>query len=270
MSRFNLPVTIVAGYLGSGKTSYINERLKQAGGLRYAVLVNDFGELNIDAELIESTTAKKISLTNGCVCCSIANDVSEVMEEIDAMADSIDWVLFEASGVADPERLQSIVMNQPGFNLQDLITLIDVSRIRMLAKDKYVGQHIIKQIVTAKNIVLSKVDLVSPEALQEIEIWLQKQILSTTKVELPQFFTHTVSSKQLVTFSQLESWIKTLPATVVRVKGFVSLRDQRGNRMLVQCVEKEWRLDVSGQWDGTNRLVLISTTPLLSAELELC
>ena len=73
--RFDLPVTLITGYLGSGKTTFINQRLLNADGVRYAVLVNDFGELNIDAELIKTSTERTISMINGCVCCSLAADM---------------------------------------------------------------------------------------------------------------------------------------------------------------------------------------------------
>ena len=149
---FNLPVTVVAGYLGSGKTTYINQQLTRANGLRCAVLVNDFGELNIDAELIENESARSISLVNGCVCCSIADDMEGALEEIRSTADSLDWVMLEASGVADPGRVKNRVLNWPGFELKELVTLVDATRIRKLVNDKFVGGHIREQLSSADNL----------------------------------------------------------------------------------------------------------------------
>ena len=94
---FDLPVTVIAGYLGSGKTRYINQRLNQANGVRYAVLVNDFGELEIDVNLIQSRNTMSISLVNGCVCCSFANDMNKALEEVSSMQHNLDWVLLEAT-----------------------------------------------------------------------------------------------------------------------------------------------------------------------------
>ena len=119
---FDLPVTVVTGYLGSGKTTHINRRLKQAEGIRYAVLINDFGDLNIDVELIEDQTASSINLMNGCVCCSIGNDVEGALEQLRAVSNSIDWVLLEASGVADSKRVRNQVLNWPGFELRDVLS----------------------------------------------------------------------------------------------------------------------------------------------------
>ena len=97
----DLPVTLVTGYLGSGKTTYINERLSDAHGVRYAVMVNDFGELNIDAELIAASTERTISLTNGCVCCSLADDMDAAMEQVQQLAQELE----QEEEVITPQRL---------------------------------------------------------------------------------------------------------------------------------------------------------------------
>ena len=95
-----LPVTVVGGYLGSGKTTLINNLLNSADGHRYAVLVNDFGELSIDAQLIEKQDGNVISLSGGCICCSYGNDLTSALLEL--KTDTIDQVVIEASGVALP------------------------------------------------------------------------------------------------------------------------------------------------------------------------
>ena len=146
---FELPVTLVGGYLGSGKTTYINHRLKQADGVRYVVLVNDFGELNIDEQLIESRDGQTIALTNGCVCCSVTDDLANAFEQVEQVSDQADWLLMEASGVANLIRLKSQLQNLPGFELRETLTMVDATRIRELVQDKYVGRHVSVQVKQA-------------------------------------------------------------------------------------------------------------------------
>jgi G3E family GTPase len=210
----DLPVTLVTGYLGSGKTTYINERLSDANGVRYAVMVNDFGELNIDAELIAASTERTISLTNGCVCCSLADDMDAAMEQVQQLAHELDWVLFEASGVADPERIKTKIEARPGFALREFLTIIDVTRIKSLAKDKYIGQHIKRQLQLthpstpdSTNVQgieygtrLSKTDLLSAAAIADVQSWLahfnsnnESDCDDAGKSDgMPRFFTRTV------------------------------------------------------------------------------
>ena len=292
----DLPVTLVTGYLGSGKTTYINERLSDANGVRYAVMVNDFGELNIDAELIAASTERTISLTNGCVCCSLADDMDAAMEQVQELAHELDWVLFEASGVADPERIKTKIEARPGFALKEFLTIIDVTRIKSLAKDKYIGQHIKRQLQLthpstsdSTNVQgieygtrLSKTDLLSAAAIADVQSWLtsfnlnnQPDCDNAKKSDgVPKFFTRTVEKTGFLNRKMLERWLSTIGPEIIRMKGFVYLtednKSNRGatNRYLLQWVSGQWRLELfsSGgtEADGPqhSRLILISHRPI--------
>ncbi len=274
MSTFDLPVTIVAGYLGSGKTTYINKRLGDAGGIRYAVLVNDFGELNIDVDLIRSSTANSINLANGCVCCSIANDLDGVLDEVRASAADIDWVLLEASGVADSKRVEDKVMNWPGFRLENTTTLVDVMRIRRLVKDKYVGQHVERQLFAARELVLTKTELIQPGELMEIEHWLESyRGLSKLAVAdrcHPEFHSRTLKSDTPISREQLSSWLDQLDESVVRVKGFVYFEDEPESRYLLQWVDGDWGLerDTARLQKSETRIAMISRNSIHPEEME--
>jgi hypothetical protein len=100
-----VPVTIIGGYLGAGKTTLINALLAADHGRRLAVLVNDFGAVNIDVELIERHDGETISLTNGCICCSIADSLGESLDQVLALEPRPDQIVIEASGVADPAAI---------------------------------------------------------------------------------------------------------------------------------------------------------------------
>lgn len=293
----NLPVTLVTGYLGSGKTTFINQRLKHAEGVRYAVLVNDFGELNIDAELIEAETGNTISLTNGCVCCSLADDMGAALEQVQQMSHMLDWVLFEASGVADPERIRTKIEARPGFELKEFLTLVDTTRIRKLVNDKFVGQHIRRQLQLCEPAhnrtddigavkyctQLTKTDLISETELAEIRTWLMTfdskpkqdvdQRRSYPSSELPQFFTRVIESSLPIRRNEFEQWLSTLGQEIVRMKGFVCLTDPTTNvkisPYLLQWVSGIWSLEPWRQSDELTKkpitktqLVLISNTAL--------
>ena len=291
-----LPVTLVTGYLGSGKTTFINQRLLNAKGLRYAVLVNDFGELNIDAELIATATDKTISLTNGCVCCSIADDMDAAMEQVQQLGHEIDWVLFEASGVADPERIRTRIEARPGFTLEEFLTLIDVTRIKSLVNDKFVGQHIRRQLQLShrKNesqsnshliefgTRLTKSDLISETELSDIKTWVMTfnndRDQTSISTGLPNFFTSTVESDNPVARGELESWLSTLSSNLVRIKGFICLTENNKGkeqlRYLLQWVSGNWSLEPWQQPDSKNipinyktQLVLISCQPIDHPEI---
>ena len=105
-----LPVTVVGGYLGAGKTTLLNRLLADTQGRRLAVLVNDFGAVNIDAGLIANRDGETISLVNGCVCCSIGDNLGMTLYDLAERPDGPEHIVIEASGVADPARI-AMVMN---------------------------------------------------------------------------------------------------------------------------------------------------------------
>jgi len=146
-----LPVTIIGGYLGSGKTTLINHLLNSADGCKYAVLVNDFGELSIDAQLIESQDGDVISLSGGCVCCSYGNDLTSALMELNT--DNIDQVVIEASGVALPGSIAGSLSLLQGFvtssdviaiNKVDLSEDEQLNRIESRINDNYPSARLIR------------------------------------------------------------------------------------------------------------------------------
>src|SRR5271165_2279327 len=119
-----VPITILTGFLGAGKTTLLNRILTGNHGLRVGVLVNDFGAINIDAELVVGVEGNMISLANGCVCCQIRDDLIESVVALLARPEAIEYILLEASGVADPA---GIFMTFNDSNLRDRIRLDSVT-----------------------------------------------------------------------------------------------------------------------------------------------
>lgn len=166
-----LPVTIVGGYLGSGKTTLINHLLNNAGDHRYAVLVNDFGELAIDAQLIKSQNGNVISLSGGCVCCSYGNDLTGALMELDTSA--IDQVVIEASGVALPGSIAGTLSLLQDYAPGSVMVLADSGTIESYAGDKYLADTIDRQLASADIIAVNKIDLISDKQKQRIGNWLE-------------------------------------------------------------------------------------------------
>ncbi|MDF2366225.1 GTP-binding protein [Sneathiella sp.] len=170
-----IPIILMSGYLGAGKTTLINHLLAADHGRRIAVLVNDFGAINIDAALISDQTENTISLTNGCVCCSITDDLGTVLDALTTREAPPDLVVLEASGVAEPARLACHAGNWPGFELDAIITLLDAETVQIRAGNKFVGQLVKSQIEAADLLILTKTDLVSHETRKELTGWLERR-----------------------------------------------------------------------------------------------
>ncbi|MFK8080789.1 MAG: GTP-binding protein [Granulosicoccus sp.] len=169
-----LPVTIISGYLGSGKTTLVNHLLRHANGVRLAVLVNDFGELPIDADLIEAQEGDVISLSGGCVCCSYGDDLSLSLQKLQFQAPLPDHVFIEASGVALPGAIGRSLSLQRAYSLQGIVVLADATSVQDTASEKYIGDTLQRQLIDADLIVLNKLDLSSASQSALVKQWLSE------------------------------------------------------------------------------------------------
>ena len=168
-----LPVTAIGGYLGSGKTTLVNHLLRNADGRKLAVLVNEFGQLPIDEDLIEAQDDTLISITGGCVCCSYGNDLIEAMMNMLRMEPRPDHILIEASGVALPGGIAASVSLMDGFELDGVVVMTDAETVRRQAANDYIGDTIERQLSDADLVLLNKADLVSASQLQDLETWMK-------------------------------------------------------------------------------------------------
>ncbi|HEY4067824.1 MAG TPA: CobW family GTP-binding protein [Burkholderiaceae bacterium] len=159
-----LPFTVIGGFLGAGKTTLLNHWLRHADGRRLAVLVNDFGALNIDATLIESAHRDAaaplplMKLTNGCVCCQIGDDLSLALMQVLDAADSFDAVVVEASGVADPWRIAQLGRADPGLRLDGVIVVVDAGAVLEQARDPLLADTLERQLKAADLVVVNHCD----------------------------------------------------------------------------------------------------------------
>lgn len=190
-----IPVLLITGYLGSGKTTLLNRILNNKRGIKFAVIVNDIGEVNIDANLIEQggVVGKKddslVALQNGCICCTLKMDLVEQLHDITCM-DKFDYIAIEASGICEPEPIAQTICSIPQMGkkylenglarLDCIVTVVDALRMRDefgcgddLMK-KHIGEEdienlVIQQVEFCNKILLNKVDEVSPEELYRIK-----------------------------------------------------------------------------------------------------
>jgi G3E family GTPase len=167
-----IPVTVVGGYLGAGKTTLVNHLLRNADGLRLAVLVNDFGTLPIDADLIEAQSDNLISIAGGCVCCSFGSDLMGALMSLAQRDPAPDHVLLETSGVAMPGVVARSAALIPAFAIDSVVVLADAETVRARAADRYMGDTITRQLNEADLVILNKSDLVSAGAMQLLQQWM--------------------------------------------------------------------------------------------------
>ena len=163
---------MIGGFLGAGKTTLLNRWLRDSGGQRLAVLVNDFGALNIDTELIAANTGKTIALSNGCVCCKIGDDLSMALVTVLDTADNFDAVVIEASGVADPWRVAQMGRADPGLVLDGGVVLVDTSVALAQSRDPLLADTLERQLRAADLIVLNKTDLSSAAERAALRSWV--------------------------------------------------------------------------------------------------
>lgn len=154
-----LPVTVVSGYLGSGKTSLVNHMLRNAGGRRIMVMVNDFGALNIDADLLESADEDTLTLSNGCICCTMGAELLYALSDALDRRPRPDCLVIEASGVAEPSKIAAAAEAEPEMRYCGVITMADAANIADLLKDRMIGAQVAAQLGSADLILVTKTDL---------------------------------------------------------------------------------------------------------------
>jgi G3E family GTPase len=157
-----VPVTIIGGFLGAGKTTLLNHILSENHGVRAAVLVNDFGAINIDAKLVVSVEGETVNLANGCICCTIRDDLVGACLGLLQRPEPPEYLFIEMSGVSEPMPvLNTFLETELGtiFILNSILAIVDAEQLPKLSGE--IGRLARTQIRTADIVVLNKVDLVS-------------------------------------------------------------------------------------------------------------
>ena len=162
------PVTILSGFLGSGKTTLLNQILKLAGGLRIAVMINDFGDINIDRDLVVGQSGDVLELSGGCMCCTIREDLLTSAKDLLASGHAFDYLIVETSGLADPGSVAQTFLTQgieESFRLDAVVTVVDSANIEIWLKQNATASE---QVRCADLLVMNKLDLVTSEDAERI------------------------------------------------------------------------------------------------------
>ena len=154
----SLPLTVIGGYLGAGKTTLINRLLAENHGLRLLILVNDFGAINIDASLIEAAEDDMIALSNGCVCCTMGADLFLAIGDILDRDQLPDHLIVEASGIADPSAIAQVALAEPDLEYGGIVTVVDAIEFDRLSQDTLIGAQVLGQVDVADVVLVSKTE----------------------------------------------------------------------------------------------------------------
>ncbi len=170
-----IPVSVVGGFLGSGKTTLLNRLLRENDGRRLGLIVNDFGDINIDEKLIFTRDEDMVSLANGCICCSIGNDFLRALISLVTRPDPPEQIIIEASGVADPLRIAAIARADKALRLQGIFVLVDVSQYRKQSADPLLADTVSAQVHAADLLVLTKSDVSTVAEIDAVGGLLEKE-----------------------------------------------------------------------------------------------
>lgn len=281
---------MLGGYLGAGKTTLVNDLLATTTDERTVVVVNDFGSVNVDAGLVRSRSEDTLELTNGCVCCSLADGMAAVMDRIRELRPPPDRVVVEVSGVGDPAAVAGWG-DHPGFRRGPVVVCADVVSVREHAGDRWVGDVVLDQLAGADVVLLTKADLMAADAVDRAAAWVAERApgarLLRDRAEVRGLLatavptsgtraggqshqhdevhtTWTVSGDGPLSSQDLEQVLRERPRSVVRVKGVVAIEDGSGaRRTVVNAMDDQIELTDTGPWtDGDDaHLVLIETGP---------
>ncbi len=186
-----IPVTVLTGYLGAGKTTLLNRILTEPHGQKFAVIVNEFGEIGIDNELVVGADEEVFEMNNGCICCTVRGDLIRIMENLMRRKDKFDAIIVETTGLADPAPVaQTFFMDQDvqdAARLDAVVTVADAMWLKDRLKDAPEAKN---QIAFADVILLNKTDLVTPEQLREVEARIRAinpyaKLHRTVKAQVP-------------------------------------------------------------------------------------
>ena len=165
-----IPVTVLTGYLGAGKTTLLNRILTEEHGKRYAVIVNEFGEIGIDNDLIVNADEEVFEMNNGCICCTVRGDLIRIIGGLMKRKGRFDAILVETTGLADPAPVaQTFFVDeevQKRARLDSIVTVVDAKHLLLRLEDSHEAEE---QVAFADIILLNKTDLVTPAELAEVE-----------------------------------------------------------------------------------------------------
>jgi G3E family GTPase len=186
-----IPVTVLTGYLGAGKTTLLNRILSENHGKKYAVIINEFGELGVDNDLVVGADEEVFEMNNGCICCTVRGDLIRIIEGLMKRKGKLDGVIVETTGLADPAPVaQTFFVDddvKDNSRLDAIVTVVDAKHLLQQLVDSH---EALEQVAFADVIVLNKTDLATPEELERVEAAIRiinktAHILRAEKADVP-------------------------------------------------------------------------------------
>ena len=286
-----IPLTVIGGFLGAGKTTLVNHLLATAER-RWGVLVNDFGAINIDAALIAAADGDSIALANGCVCCEMGDDLGAALARLAARTPPPEHVIVEASGVGDPWRIAQLALIEPGFSLEPLVVLADATALQSQLDDPWIADTVRRQVEHAELLLLTKPDLAGEPACARAEATLAAlrpatPIRRTEAGDIPAdalafptpsrprpsrfqadaphpFVTWHFAPPAPLNRDRLRAVLNGLPPAILRIKGIAEYDD--GQRLLLQYAARRWAFSDAPALPATG-LVVIGTPDMPPPEI---
>ena len=280
----SIPVTLIGGFLGAGKTTLLNYVLSENHGLRAAVLANDFGAINIDAKLVVGVEGDTVELANGCVCCTIRDDLAGACLGLLQRPEPPEHLFVELSGVSDPVPVLNTFLEtelKAVFAFSSILAVVDAEQFpRMTGQMARLART---QLGAADMVVLNKLDLVSSNELDHVKTLLQKvtpgaSVVEAVRGRIPMELVHTGAgdvfpkvfqksgehhfgqshghglgtwswtSDQPLSLPKLRSVVETLPNAIYRCKGIVQLEEMPLYRYVLQMVGKRYHIEETEPW----------------------
>ncbi|NJL37678.1 MAG: GTP-binding protein [Leptolyngbyaceae cyanobacterium RM2_2_4] len=185
-----MPVTIITGFLGSGKTTLLNHILNNRHGLKIAVIVNEFGDIDIDSQLLVSVDENMVQLGNGCICCTINQSLVDTVYEMVDRGNSVDYIVVETTGIADPLPIMLSFVSTELRDVTRLDSVLTIVDAESFTPNHYESEAALNQLIFGDIIVLNKTDLVSPQIVGGLEDYICSikpgaRIISTQYGEVP-------------------------------------------------------------------------------------
>jgi G3E family GTPase len=275
-----IPIILIGGYLGSGKTTYLNRLLAEAHGRKIAVLVNDFGAINIDASLIEDSVDDVVALQNGCICCSLAMGMQSAILKVLKRDVKPEAIVIEASGVSDPGEVAKVLSDEamrPFASLDLIISMLDCENLSTYQPAEL--RLIREQLRYSGIVMLTKIERASATNMNDAKAFIREMnagavivddylkilnldlLLGTQRAALEidqnetfntqaneQFKSWNFSSSVPMSEAEFQTVLNELPPNTVRGKGFVSLKDYPTVRFEFQMVGKAAQVQPKGEW----------------------